>query len=100
MIDFTKRNDVVRTAVIVDDRGVTYSTPMPTRTGVPATRWLGVWFDRNTREWVVAEYADYRCADQRGDSRRWASRRDINAEAQDMYTAAMVELALSMSVAA
>jgi len=99
-LDFTKPGNVFSTVAVKDGRGTTYSTPLPTRTGVAATSFIGVWFDHNTREWVVAVYEDGFCRYQTGESLRSSARIDANADAQRIYTDAMVALALSMAVAA
>lgn len=99
MIDFTSPANILRTAKITDSRGNTYSTPLPFRTGGTPTAYVGVWFDRNTGEWVVAQYEDYRCSFQTGESFRSVSREDANADAQRIYTDGMIALALSMSAA-
>jgi hypothetical protein len=100
VIDFTNPGNILRTAKIVDERGNTYSTPLPFRTGGTPTAWVGVWFDRNTREWVVAVYEDYRCSMQTGESYRSTSREWANEDAMGFYTTGMVALAQSMAAGA
>lgn len=94
MSPFLKPNSIYNTAVIKDARGTTFSTPMPHLRGTAPTAWLGVWFDHNTREWVVGEYADATCHDQTSWECERTRDRDMAGQyAHRIYVAALIAAA-------